>query len=125
MKAIITQLVFEHALRIRMKAETVTTRPLPSTSGKAPDVASPAEPTIGEQHGVVPVIEGEMGEETVLREPDTTPTAALEGDTDKSMPQESFGGASNLVGRINNLVTTDLQMLENGRDFIALRELLL
>ncbi|KAI0728488.1 hypothetical protein C8Q72DRAFT_917712, partial [Fomitopsis betulina] len=106
MRAIITQLVFEHALRIQMKADTAETKPMPSTPGKGPEVASPAEPTTEEHDAVAPVTGVEEAEIASTEDDDTL--------------QGSPGGASNLVGRINNLVTTDLQMLENGRDFIAL-----
>ena len=118
----VTQLVFEHALRVRMKAETIATEPTHPTPGKAADEVPPIVPANEENRAVEPVVEAETSEETVLREPDAASPAASEGNTGKSMPQEPPGGGSNLVGRINNLVTTDLQMLDNGRDFIALRE---
>lgn len=113
-KAIITQLMFEHALRVRMKAETSETNSAPATPGKTPDVVSLAEPTTVE-HPALASAEVEAGEEAVLRESDTLQPAAAKQEGSK---QESSGGASNLVGRINNLVTTDMQTIDNGRDFI-------
>ena len=128
-KAIATQVVFEHALRVRMKAETHATEPAhPSiASPKTAGTALPAEGTTDEQHpsGSVVAIDAEVGDGAPLRVSDASPLAASESDKDEPMPQESAGGASNLVGRINNLVTTDLQMLDNGRDFMALREFFL
>lgn len=119
-KAIITQLIFEHALRVRMKAETADAKSTPSTLGKTPDAASLVEPATAE-HFAVGSAEAEVGEEAVLRglPVGTSQPAASKEDGAK---QESSGGASNLVGRINNLVTTDMQTIDSGRDFIFVCE---
>ena len=117
-KAIITQLIFEHALRVRMKAETAETKSAPPTPGKTPDVVSLAEPATAE-HPALASAEAEMGEAAVLRDSAALQSPAPKEETSK---QESSGGASNLVGRINNLVTTDMQTIESGRDFIFVCE---
>lgn len=115
----VTQLVFEHALRVRMTAEAVATGLTHPTPGEDADEAPRIEPTIHEQHMAEPVAEAEAEEEEPHRSDGASPTAS-ESNTNKSTPQGPSGGVSNLVGRINNLVTADLQMLDNGRDFIAL-----
>ena len=96
-----------------MKAETAETKSVPTTPGKTPDVASLTE------HLAVASVEAEVGEETLLREASASLPAATEEGGNKP---ESSGGASNLVGRINNLVTTDLQTIDSGRDFIFVCE---
>ncbi|KAH9932906.1 P-loop containing nucleoside triphosphate hydrolase protein [Fomitopsis serialis] len=115
-KALITQLVFEHALRVRMKAETADAKSAsaPSTPGKTPDTASLAEPV-----SAAGTAEPDSdSEETTLRGSSTAGSAASTKKGDESTSKESSGGASNLVGRINNLVTTDMQTIDQGRDFI-------
>ena len=102
-----------------MKAETAETKSAPATPGKAPDAASLAELTTVE-HPALASAEVEVGEDAVLRESDALQQAAAKQEGSK---QESSGGASNLVGRINNLVTTDMQTIDNGRDFIFVCEL--
>ncbi|TFY57504.1 hypothetical protein EVJ58_g6979 [Rhodofomes roseus] len=113
-KAMITQLVFEHALRVRMKAETAGAKAAPSTPGRTPDTASLAEPTSANGTNGT---ETDSGEDTILRGSSTETTATTNGGEDSSK-EESSGGASNLVGRISNLVTTDMQTIDHGRDFI-------
>ncbi|KZT67587.1 P-loop containing nucleoside triphosphate hydrolase protein [Daedalea quercina L-15889] len=130
---IITQLVFAHALRIRMKAEVPDT-PASSTVTTAvgtPDNTSVADmegphsqsATDGEQHGP-----GSSEDETVRAS--TISSSSTKGKGKSKVPSE--GGESgkerqkksedakgvNLVGKINNLVTTDLDNLINGRDFL-------
>ncbi|KZT69185.1 hypothetical protein DAEQUDRAFT_727082 [Daedalea quercina L-15889] len=112
-KAIITQLIFEHALRIRVKAETAETKSAPATPGKTPDTASLAElpsASAGCVSGSAADVDGEEATFHV--------SGAAAKDEASLSSQQSAGGASNLVGRINNLVTTDMQTIDQGRDFI-------
>ncbi|KAI1795060.1 hypothetical protein LXA43DRAFT_1080347 [Ganoderma leucocontextum] len=128
-EAIITQLVFDHSLRIRMKAET-TESPSPSratTAAHTPDNASIAEPEEGASGS-----QGTSSEdETTVRAStisgaSTTATAtakgkepAKKGEEDKAAPAKSeSAGSGNLIGKINNLVTTDLANIIDGRDFL-------
>ncbi|KAH9836198.1 uncharacterized protein C8Q71DRAFT_761194 [Rhodofomes roseus] len=113
-KAMITQLVFEHALRVRMKAETAGAKAAPSTPGRTPDTASLAEPASANGTNGM---ETDNGEDATLRGSSTETTATTK-DGEDSSKEGSSGGASNLVGRINNLVTTDMQTIDHGRDFI-------
>ncbi|KZV59749.1 P-loop containing nucleoside triphosphate hydrolase protein [Peniophora sp. CONT] len=83
-EAIITQLIFEHALRLRVKS-----------------------------HGP---------DETVDTGPATaTPSASLEGgdgDQSDAKAKKDERKDTNFVGKLNNLVTTDLQNIVSGRDFM-------
>ncbi|KAL0581762.1 hypothetical protein V5O48_000239, partial [Marasmius crinis-equi] len=91
-QAIFSQLIFEHTLRIRMKAE------LPDNLGTS---ESPFETVQG-------VGEGSQVEQSG----DTT------GRTESSSGRIPTSDSGNLVGRINNLVTTDLDAIIGARDFL-------
>lgn len=131
-QAIVTQLVFDHALRIRMKAETSGTPPnsAHTSAVTTPDTASIAEHSerAGTPGGSA---DGSSDNETaaLVSEPgsivgkknnqrdsqlstSSTSTKVAENSTDSS----SKGG--NLVGKMTNLVTTDMNNIIEGRDFL-------
>ncbi|KAI0711801.1 P-loop containing nucleoside triphosphate hydrolase protein [Cerioporus squamosus] len=133
-QAIITELVFEHSLRIRMKAETSETVDVPksgeNTAVATPDSASQAgaeeSAGSGSESG-----EGETAAFVAHTATSSTATAvaptsaAAKGkgkapsvvDAPKKVkaPEQpkTKGKGKNLVGRINNLVSSDLRSLEN------------
>ena len=131
-EAIITQLVFDHSLRIRMKAETAES-PSPSratTAAQTPDNASIAEPEPESEEGASGSTSSE--DETTVRASTIsgTSTATAKGkepakkgeedakDKEKEKEKDASAGSGNLIGKINNLVTTDLANLIDGRDFL-------
>ena len=101
-QAIITQLVFEHSLRIRMKAETAASTPSPSTA-PTPDTASLADTAVGtEAEGHSP-----EGTEQTLQPSSASVTSSGSGKgkgKDKEEEEDKKDKDSNLVGKINNLV---------------------
>ena len=115
----ITQLVFEHALRIRMKSEPSESSPSlsqPSTSVPTPDNASIAEFASGHSPDGT---EATVGTSTTLASeatPSEADKASIKGEEKK--PAGEKGG--NLVGKINNLVSTDLNNIIDGRDFLMI-----
>ncbi|KAJ7275443.1 hypothetical protein B0H12DRAFT_1199529 [Mycena haematopus] len=127
-EAILTQLVFEHALRIRVKAETAEKKS--SASG----TSTPAEsetPSLIEQDssedetsnwadaGAVSRDETLQASSASIKS-NTSSKAKGKGKESKDAkedPTES-GDASNLVGKITNLVTTDLGNITDSRDFL-------
>ena len=127
--ALVTQLVFEHALRIRMKAETSSstrTTPVatPDTRSEAatPDNAS----VVGDDIVAEPVVEnGEENGQSIA-------SSSIKGKQKEDAPPtpvgedggEDPGKSGNLVGKMNNLVSTDLDNLVDGRDFLLLGSLL-
>ncbi|KAI0750650.1 hypothetical protein C8Q80DRAFT_1097969 [Daedaleopsis nitida] len=126
-EAIITQLVFDHALRIRMKAET-SESPSASrvtTAAQTPDNASIAEP---EEQPAAHDSNGSEDETVRASTISAASTAAtqtgsdapkkVEGTKNTLAPTEPAAKSGNLVGKINNLVTTDLNNLVDGRDFL-------
>jgi hypothetical protein len=125
---IVTQLVFEHALRIRVKAETSFSRaatptvtPLGRSEATTPDSGSVVEINI------VPEGAGRGSQETPSEQSTSTATGtngkrkeeALRSDSGKGDGDE-VGASSNLVGKMNNLVSTDLENLVSGRDILLL-----
>ncbi|KAJ6508402.1 hypothetical protein C8R45DRAFT_967292 [Mycena sanguinolenta] len=119
-EAIITELVFTHSLRIRVKAET-------GTEDAAGDTSETVSPSTGS---------AESGETTEVATPeneggssgseDESATVQTSSSSIKSAakdevkkPEEKKSGGS-LVAKINNLVTVDLGNIVDGRDFIVL-----
>jgi hypothetical protein len=121
-QAIITQLVFEHSLRIRMKAETSGTPP-PSTA-PTPDTASLVDASESTE-----VAEEDAGSQASPSTADETLRASSASTSSKGKqkaasepekPEKEDKKDSNLVGKINNLVATDLENIIDGRDFLIL-----
>lgn len=120
MEGIITQLVFSHALRIRMKAEA---------SDKTEQVhliatASPDSMSLADQPS------SSNSEDQTLRSSVDSSSVEANSQSSKgkqkepvsaSAPAKSDSTADNLVGKMNNLVTTDLNNITQGRDFLLLR----
>ncbi|KAH9166806.1 hypothetical protein EDB89DRAFT_2115743 [Lactarius sanguifluus] len=119
--AIVTQLVFEHALRIRVKAET---SPSPEATPIAtPEVGSEAmTPDSGSVVEINIVSEGAGGSgEEIRSEQSTIAASSVKGERKEEAPgsdSDEAGGPSNLVGKMNNLVSTDLENIVDGRDFL-------
>ncbi|KAH9041259.1 hypothetical protein EDB85DRAFT_1921835 [Lactarius pseudohatsudake] len=126
--AIVTQLVFEHALRIRVKAETSSSPA--STPDATPDARSEAStPDSGSVVEINIATEEAGGSSEETRSEQST----IAGSSMKSKRKEvapgsdsgkddgdEAGDSSNLVGKMNNLVSTDLENLVDGRDFLLL-----
>jgi hypothetical protein len=117
--AIVTQLVFEHSLRIRVKAETSAgTTPVATPQGRS-EVTTPDSASIGEVNVNFESAggSGESGQSTTSssikgKQREETPSA-----TSSNGGHEEPGKSSNLVGKMNNLISTDLENLIEGRDF--------
>ena len=122
--AIVTQLIFEHALRIRVKAETSDSpgaTPVATPKGRSetvtPDTVSAVDVNIVSEGS------GEGIQETRSEQP-----RSVKGKRRESVPGsdsgkedgDDTGAPSNLVGKMNNLVSTDLENLVEGRDILLL-----
>lgn len=122
--AIITQLVFEHALRIRVKAESSSSPR--TTPAVTPEVRSEATTpdNVSVADDIVPETAGGNGEENGQ----STTLLSIKAKQQEEFPEsqasdddnEDPGKASNLVGKMNNLVSTDLENIIEGRDFLLL-----
>ena len=99
-ESIVTSLVFDHALRLRVKAET---------SDPKPTVDSASAPA--------------SGEPGVAIAPPTSETRVAAEDADLALVKDeeqvktSAKGNENLSGKLNNLVTSDFGNLKNGNKF--------
>lgn len=135
-EGIITQLVFQHALRIRMKEETpaaVEMKHTPSEGNTAVGTPAPERATAEHQSGATS--EAGLTDETLQgstsgtssstqtkpKQKDAPPSASMSPASatpaDKSAAS-STPAPSNLVGRINNFISTDLGNIVEGRDFL-------
>ncbi|KAI0918391.1 hypothetical protein AcV5_002391 [Taiwanofungus camphoratus] len=130
MEAIITQLIFDHALRIRMKAEVSDTSASDGdvTVVTTPDTASVVEPSDTQASAASP--DSDSNEDEMMRSSslkasvsqgkqksrDDLTNGSSASTSDKPMPT-SDEKTGNLVGRLNNLVTSDVDNVHMGCDF--------
>ncbi|KAF8883972.1 hypothetical protein BD779DRAFT_1787388 [Infundibulicybe gibba] len=124
-ECIITQLVFEHALRIRVKAETPSSSPPSSSSASVsstPDTVSIADQESSGSDLETAHSVGGTESETLRASSSSVKSGTSSKGKAKSIKDESDGSknssASNLVGKINNLVTTDLGNITDARSFL-------
>lgn len=136
-EAIITQLVFEHSLRIRMKAETEkveregssTELPTSQMEHSCENTASSMTSTVEEEGNsqdttLVSNVPASVSEGSLLvKSPSIKSTSPKSTTRNKEALKKSgsptgSSSASNLVGRINNLVTTDLGNIIEARDLM-------
>ncbi|EIM92492.1 uncharacterized protein STEHIDRAFT_127305 [Stereum hirsutum FP-91666 SS1] len=138
-EAIVTQLVFEHSLRIRMKAETESSGSTPSPSAAATEGTSTPADTASLANTST-VHDGSEANESDDGAPpsstlsaSSTPSSTIKGkpdakpkggdkkeEDDEKFHKDGTAKASNLIGKINNLVSTDLNNIVDGRDFLFL-----
>ncbi|KAK0465231.1 uncharacterized protein EV420DRAFT_1637381 [Desarmillaria tabescens] len=128
-EAIMTQLVFEHSLRIRVKASTAdspgkSTAPTlddKSISEDAPSTESSESATL---HGTPDVVSTDSRDENFdANTANQAPSSSNEGAQEATSGQDAPAAQSdtnNLVGKINNLVTTDLGNIIDARDFLLI-----
>ena len=106
----ITQLIFDHALRMRVKSEVAdesTRMPVPAApgefssarQGESSGFSTPANHASSES---VNTVKERANQVKVKRE------------------QIHKDDQSNLVGRLNNLITSDIDNLQNGQIFVML-----
>ncbi|KAI0782161.1 multidrug resistance-associated ABC transporter [Abortiporus biennis] len=101
-RSILTQLMFDHALRIRMKADASN-----SSESSAPTITDEEQ---SREHSVV------ESDEASTSGPSSDTASATADKKDKKVEEtkDSSKGKGNLAGKINNLVTADFANIENG-----------
>ena len=130
-EAIITSLVFDHALRIRVKAEpsdenAITVGPSTSEAGMSSDSAVEREEennTVQTRSSTADTSTSTSTTATIvdsLQARGDSKAGQMSHDEGQLSMRETEHNRSNLVGRINNLVTSDLEHISNGRDFLVL-----
>ncbi|KAF9481121.1 multidrug resistance-associated ABC transporter [Pholiota conissans] len=128
-EALITQLVFEHSLRIRLKAESSSEKtnrvPEPSDATLTPETASITESSTADSSDEDSVTTGAA----VSREPSKASASSSQVSiakgkalTQPKQDKDSSKGKKNdnLMGKINNMVTTDLNNIVGSREFLQL-----
>lgn len=111
---IITQLLYEHSLRIRIKAETSASAP---SRAPTPPVSDAVDEGPGPEGDGVSVDSSEDTNTSATVVQAATPA----GDARKDgTAEEGHSSSQHLVGKINNLATTDLANILLARDFILL-----
>ena len=129
-EAILTSLVFDHALRIRLKAVTDSdrkddrlesvnpdgfnenTQEIEESAADIDDAAGPSRIPASAFITPAPTNVDQTGPDTGGRI--ASHAKAADSDTQKKR--------DNLLGKINNLITSDLDNIANGRVFLFLRE---
>jgi hypothetical protein len=118
-EAIITQLIFEHSLRIRVNSHVAKSNELKAdTSMTTPDVASSAasiaEGDGGSDEGTIPVSESQISGSTAV-EPteDAEPLGKAKKTTDTAQKVEDQ------TGKIMTMVTADLKTLQSAADWLS------
>lgn len=130
MEAIFVSLVFDHSLRIRMKAESEEKSDASTPQSKAVD--SDSEHTDEDTEEAT----GSHSRSATNATGDSSTVAGSAADDDAEEPSQSAAsqkpdtkdastGNANLVGKINNLVTSDVENIKSGRDFLFLGEVFL
>ena len=128
-EGILTQLVFEHSLRIRLKAEVLNDK---NEEDNVTVVGTPDSASVAGVPGTR-ASEASQASTAVSLDSSNNSQSPPEVRKDKDDPltiksdakQAGKGkkGAQNLVGKINNLVTTDLGNIVDARDFLVISTL--
>ena len=136
LEVVITQLVFEHSLRIRLKAEASGDGTISMPGQPVPMAASVTSPdetddgTVGSKHsarnenGCAPTVVGSSRTASVSTQattkgkrkatPENVPPENVQAQSEKS-----GGDTENLMGKINSFVTSDLRNILDGSDFLS------
>lgn len=139
-ESIITSLVFDHALRIRLKADTGEKKDQPradnaglliaeSNGDTQVDISPDNESTTSEDDNTT--VQSKSTNNTMAATNSSTitvvtqpppPKVTKERDTkkrdEKKRVEDAKSNGANLIGKINNLVTSDLDNITEGRDFL-------
>ncbi|EED80206.1 predicted protein [Postia placenta Mad-698-R] len=130
-EAILTQLVFDHALRMRIMADVpeTSTSTGSTTVASTPDTASFAESGSTRTHTNAANSEDDVtlsgtntaaGETTTTQGKDKSKVSVQQSQKDSSGPSASSEDTqtegSNVTGKVNNLITTDLDAIAGARD---------
>ncbi|KAJ7167899.1 P-loop containing nucleoside triphosphate hydrolase protein [Mycena filopes] len=120
-EGLLTELIFEHALRVRVKAhhDAADAAPAASSSSAA---ASDDETTLNEGSETLNTEGSDAGSETTTAQgaPSTTSKDPKPRSGSGGSGSGSGSGSSVDVGKISNLVTTDLKNVTNMSDFLML-----
>lgn len=114
-QGVVTELIFEHALRVRLKAD------VGDSGTEVESTASTVAPSVEEPNETSAV--SDAPDSSTIGDGSTTVAdqsqSGSSGATDKDKEGTTTEG-SNMIGKINNLVTTDANAIENANDLLLL-----
>ncbi|KAF8310655.1 ATP-binding cassette transporter [Clavulina sp. PMI_390] len=113
-EGIITQLVFEHALRIRVKEDTESTRSQPASRATTRPI-TPVSDATATGAPSVDVVEDGSGSHDTLSAGEPVDVASSKPDASSADTAEE-AATSSLIGRINNLISSDLDNIVEARE---------
>lgn len=129
-QAVVTQIIFDHALRIKLKSDAQN-EPERTKDVDTPDIRS----IVGGSETTVAAEETESGyreeapESSDSRGDGGTETPRSAGASSASVKEDTKQKSgkdkdkdANMIGRINNLITTDLTSLESGQSLFLVGE---
>ena len=130
-EGLLTQLVFEHSLRIRLKAEASNEKTeednltVIGTQDSALVVEGEAVDSISDEGSDEPSQASTAVTRDSSRDSQSTSNAVKGNDKDdsstvKSNAKQPTKKAQNLIGKVNNLVTTDLGNIGRGLEFLMI-----
>ncbi|TDL17911.1 P-loop containing nucleoside triphosphate hydrolase protein [Rickenella mellea] len=126
---LLTQLVFDHSLRIRMKNDLLDDKKKDkkvddkkaeesdaTTSGSTPTVVEEERPAEDTTSGAQTPADGAL----TPAEPSETPKGGIDGVAKDKAPEKEKEKMKNLTGKINNLLTTDLNQIKYTQDVLMI-----
>lgn len=122
-EAVLTELVFEHSLRIRFTTEG--SKEHPGAQGKGSDAVAGTTSAVGVSKGGNPITDD--GVQPPGGSQATTPETSTKGKAKESViaatttrTKSNAQKDANLIGKINNLVTSDLNNITRARGILSL-----
>jgi len=106
-EAVVTQLVFEHSLRMRLKAETSSESATTSTPPSRNSISKTASFNVGDE----------------MTDREDTSRVHDEDNHTQASQERHNGEAQNLLGQITNFVTSDMINITQDIDFLNLSTL--
>ena len=113
--SVLTYLVFHHALRIRLKGESLDIDDKDTTPTTNEDTQTTATPATTDTDAA-------GSEETTDADAATSTTAVSDTDTKSSKEGQVQEKTGHLIGKINNLITSDLTSVGNLHEIVQIRE---
>lgn len=114
-QGILTELIFEHSLRIRFKAESS------GGEGRTPSPSTAVTPVPASESGSIDseTAGGDDGQSSTAYS-ESSAAAKGKGKADPAESAKEAKKKDNLIGKINTLVTVDVDNITNAKDILML-----
>jgi cobalamin biosynthesis Mg chelatase CobN len=119
-ECLITQLLFEHSLRIRLKAESNDSSEAEESAPPTPEATTPdsASATGTQEASETDTVVHSQGSSETTIAPSSSKQDKAVKETKKEKPRTADN--INIIGKINSLVTYDLKSITEAKDFLFL-----